>query len=364
MSLTSQLEDKYSTISQIMDIHFPHMRGLAQGFLRDARTRLRERAELDDGLILPDGDYEPGTWALIGTAFDYRARLYFQAIPSEETMAYRGAFSLRQVNSMRERMAFFDEPAPEFAEGEWTTGRMWWVNSIGDRLAPVSEPEFAEFFASIEEPEPEFAEFFASLDAWLATHQTVRTRLSESEENELNRYCVAMAMMDPLVRAGRGSEELNFYRHKLLEIADDVILADMRKLSWRFFDEWESEGMFDKPFVLGPRFDGSRDIGGADADLIVDRCLYDIKTSKHAKIPLEFLRQLIGYVLLDYSDEYELDSIGLYMSRQGLTCKWDLNDALVALTDHGFKTLPDMRDELKIELGEIIGEEEEKESND
>lgn len=364
MSLTRQLGNKYSPIRLFMDIHFPRMRWLAQGFLRDARTRLRERAELDGGLILPEGNNGDYDWARTGTAFDYRARLYFQATPSEETVAYRGAVNLRWINSRRERMAFFSEPEPELPEGERTTGRMWWVNSIGERLAPVSEPELAEFFASIKEPEPEFAEFFASLDAWLAAHQTVRTRLSEAEENELNRYCVAMAMMDGLYRSGRWVEELNFSRHKLLDIADDVMLADMRNLSCRFFDEWDRKGMFDKPFVLGPIFDGSRNVGGADADLIVDRCLYDIKTTKHAKIPLGFLRQLIGYVLLDYSDEYELDSIGLYMSRQGLTCKWDLNDVLVALTEHGFKTLPDMRDELKIEFEEIFGEEEEKESND
>ncbi len=325
MRRPSALEDKNSAIRQFIDGCFPHMNRLAQGFLRDARTRMRERTELDSGSILPEDDTGDYDWARTGTAFDYRARLYFQVTPREELIAYGGAVRLKQVNLTRK----MDSQAQQ----DFIAGKGVYLDYI-DGV-----------------PEPEFEEFFISLDAWLASHQTVGTRLSEAEEDELNRYCVAMAMMDAMSRASEVSWKLNAYRHELLGIADDATLADMRKLSWRFFDEWDRKGMFDKSFILAPKFN----MGGETGDLIVDRCLYDIKTSKNAKIPLEFLRQLIGYVLLDYSDEYELDSIGLYMSRQGMTCKWDLNDALVALTDHGFKTLPDMRDELKIELEEIIG---------
>ena len=303
MRRLSALEDKNSAIRQFIDDCFSPW--LARDFLHNERTRMRERAELDGGCILPEDDTSDYDWARTGTAFDYRARLYFQVTPSYELVAHEGALRLKEANSTGERLD------PYYIDGV---------------------------------PEPEFEEFFISLDVWLASHQTARTRLSEAEEDELNRYCVAMAMMDAMSRASEVREKLNACRHKLLEIADDATLADMRKLSWRFFDEWEGEGMFDKPFILAPKFN----VGGPTGDLIVDRCLYDIKTSKNAKITWNYLRQLIGYALMDYSDEYELDSIGLYMSRQGLTCKWDLDDVIKELAIEP-TTLIDLRTEFQIE---------------
>lgn len=98
-------------------------------------------------------------------------------------------------------------------------------------------------------------------------------------------------------------------------------------LSWAFYDR-HSE-LLSKPAVLNPTFDGSRDVGGADADLIVDGCLIDIKTTINPRLSAKWLYQLLGYTLLDYSDRYLIREVAIYFARQQQLIKWPL-DALVS----------------------------------
>jgi hypothetical protein len=79
----------------------------------------------------------------------------------------------------------------------------------------------------------------------------------------------------------------------------------------------------------GPTFEGSEDVGGADADLVVGDLLLEIKaTSRPARIRPEVLWQLAGYCLLDYDDDLRLDRAGLYLSRIGWLRSWPLDDFL------------------------------------
>ena len=89
----------------------------------------------------------------------------------------------------------------------------------------------------------------------------------------------------------------------------------MRKLSWKFYDDYNY--LIALPHTLNPTFEGSRDVGGADADLVVNGTLIDIKTTVRPEIKPDWIRQLLGYVLLDYSVRHQIKAIGLYMARQG-----------------------------------------------
>ena len=102
---------------------------------------------------------------------------------------------------------------------------------------------------------------------------------------------------------------------------------DMQSLSQLFYERFEKR-IPESNFHLNPTFDGSGYIGGADADLIVDTCLIDIKTTIGPRVQNRDLYQLLGYVLLDFSHEYELDQVSLYFSRQGTTLRWPLTDLL------------------------------------
>ena len=96
--------------------------------------------------------------------------------------------------------------------------------------------------------------------------------------------------------------------------------------------------------TLGPEFTGSGYVGGADADLIIQNHLYDIKTTTNPRNGLpNTIRQLIGYVLLDWDDEYSIQGVGLYFSRQGQKVEWDLDELLASTATDSQVNLLDLR---------------------
>lgn len=76
---------------------------------------------------------------------------------------------------------------------------------------------------------------------------------------------------------------------------------------------------------LNPTFGyGSQLVGGADADLIVDDMLVDMKTTKFLSFTQEHYNQLIGYYILsklgkvNESEDVPISKIGIYFSRHGI----------------------------------------------
>ncbi|MFF7098260.1 hypothetical protein ACFY9A_38680 [Streptomyces rubradiris] len=95
--------------------------------------------------------------------------------------------------------------------------------------------------------------------------------------------------------------------------------------------------------VCGPVFDGSLQVGGADADFILDGALIDCKaTIRPERISRAEIYQLAGYLLLDYSDTHAISSVALYLSRQGALIDWSVEDFLNLLG--GRHELPALRD--------------------
>lgn len=100
--------------------------------------------------------------------------------------------------------------------------------------------------------------------------------------------------------------------------------------------------------TCGPEFAGSRSIDGADADLIIDQCIYDVKTVADARRNFpKSIRQILGYVFLDWVDQYRLERIGMYYSRQGTWMTWPLNDLLSVAASSQPITVEELRDEFR-----------------
>ena len=94
--------------------------------------------------------------------------------------------------------------------------------------------------------------------------------------------------------------------------------------------------------ICGPVFEGSLHVGGADADFVLAKALVDCKaTIRPERMGRAELYQLAGYLLLDYSDNYSIDTVGLYLSRQGALIGWNVADflGLMGAQMH----LPDLR---------------------
>lgn len=89
-----------------------------------------------------------------------------------------------------------------------------------------------------------------------------------------------------------------------------------------------------KYVILNPTFGiASELIGGADADLIIDSKLIEIKTVKSASRLREYVKQLIGYYLLlqigsvsNISFNVKIDQIGIYFSRFNKMIYYNIKD--------------------------------------
>lgn len=87
---------------------------------------------------------------------------------------------------------------------------------------------------------------------------------------------------------------------------------------------------------LNPTFgDGSELVGGADADLLVDDCIIDIKTVKESKLHVDYVRQLVGYALL--ANAYGVDGsraridvrrLGVYFARAGVVHRFEMEESI------------------------------------
>lgn len=123
---------------------------------------------------------------------------------------------------------------------------------------------------------------------------------------------------------------------ELLAAAEEHWVGDLCQLSWLFHDRQRET--LSTPTILNPTFDGSPDIGGADADLVLGSQLIEIKTTVKQRIDRLWLYQLAGYLLLDYNNRYELDGAGFYLGRQGTMLQWPLSEFLSEIA--GDATIP------------------------
>lgn len=310
MSLTRELDNKQSPITRWFAARVVNIKPISEEWLAAVKAA---------PLIRPDTDRRiPGT---VGTAFDYRLRYWFAVTPLEELVASAGMRSL----SLGTRPITSRRGASDA--------------SLALRGAPP--PTSAAVVALVED-------FAASLTAALARLRPVGHTLSDADEQLLCRYCYLLGLFEELFRAGLQ------IRSPLYELVDGATIEDLlalppqlwvddlSTLSAAFADHYRA--LAGRPVRLNPTFAGSSEIGGADADLIVEGCLLDVKTTVDPKFTrTRVLYQLLGYALLDYEDEYAIDVVGVYLSRQSLLLRWPLLPLLKQLLERDDVSLADLR---------------------
>jgi len=233
-------------------------------------------------------------YGYIGTAFDYRVRYSFAITPYKELIAWKGANIV----------------ACGFLDFE---------------LIQV---------------------FFEQLQTFLKGVNPVQNILSDSNERTLDRYCIILGLFEQVYRSSYSLGSPLAYEtitslEELLAIPDEAWITDMVQLIQLFSDHFPKQQS--STIILNPTFVGSRSVGGADADLIVNGCLIDIKCTIKQTIPSVWFRQLAGYLLLDWDDRYHLTSVGFYMARQGKLFTWSIDEFLSELTGYDFLSIAQLR---------------------
>ena len=105
--------------------------------------------------------------------------------------------------------------------------------------------------------------------------------------------------------------------------------------------------------LLNPTFnEGSRLVGGADADVIIDSKLIDFKTTKKMDVNRDMFHQIIGYYILatiggmgeEKIDASNITEICIYFSRYGILHTYKVDEII------NHDTLPDFIDRFKVRL--------------
>lgn len=137
---------------------------------------------------------------------------------------------------------------------------------------------------------------------------------------------LSLAYLDPIYRANRGHEYVGMP-------IDEKDIEDVRKLiSIVNPDYFKARNLC----LINPTFGtASILVGGADADIVVDDNIIDIKTTKKFELQLRDFQQLIGYYVLhqiggvgELQPKSEIKRVSIYFSRYAYLHTLDLQNII------------------------------------
>jgi len=298
MSLTSDLKTNGSFVRTFVDAHFAKLSDVS----RECNRELRPFCSVEN----PHAHKVVSM--LVGTAIDYRIRGYFRRGVHRANMVQKGIFSLQRIESLHAEVAGKSgKPIIKLVKNPWFSRRK---KRVAERLLA----SFQRFAANVK----------------------LRRKLDPRDEERMCRYCILFAYLDWIGRAPFGNSATErmillgqtTIAHMLRGI-DPSIVADVVRLSTLFAERQHALFHNARNVTIGRSLEGSADVfGGADFDLIINGCLLDFKASVKARISTDILRQLVGYWLLDYSDKYKIETVGVILMRHGQLLKFDIRNLL------------------------------------
>ena len=158
--------------------------------------------------------------------------------------------------------------------------------------------------------------------------------LDRADEDRLCRFCILFARIDhynrqliwrPLFELADENVELMLER-----AAPAAMVEDIRMLAQRFCDRHTTLLGNVSDIHLGCTLAGSRDVFGADFDLVADGTLWELKTKLKPKVSTENFRQVLGYWLLDYEDQFAIRAVSIDLTRQARTYQFDIHRDLLS----------------------------------
>ncbi len=150
-------------------------------------------------------------------------------------------------------------------------------------------------------------------------------RIGEEAPERRPACCVALAWFEQVYRHQADIPQIAHAASPtaLLDFVTPIEVADIHALTQSIPAVWGDR--LKQPYIPNPTFSGSNDVGGADADWILGGILYDCKCSwKRRPFTMDHLKQVLGYLFLDYPNRYELTGFGFYFPRHQLRVEWDI----------------------------------------
>lgn len=300
MTLMSELRDAGSPIRAYLDGVSPVL-AATRGSSSTARQTASALGLVDlasKPLLVPAGAAVDG--ALSGTSFDIRARIELGGFDPAESTSASGVLALPALALMVEN-------------GEHRAAVLTEAFSVGEELLkqPVDGSDLVRasiLFAYCEQV------YRGGADALSGAVGTA----CDGVEDGLG---LARAIPQPAVDDIEGLLEAN---RPQIDSWSDRIAAGTR-------------------FEPNPGFSGARLLGGADGDWMIGDTLIDCKVYAGLSVVKlrDFLRQLLGYVMLDLEDAWGIREVGVWLPRQQQLKTWSLDRLLGGDPD---ELLPKLRE--------------------
>jgi hypothetical protein len=241
-----------------------------------ARLFPKPEFRLDKEMLAP-----PRTkrYALVGTAFDYLLRFY-----------------LKRIN-------------PSAIERTWVAESLF-----TDPFSPIIENTFIDRnTGEVSFTETELTRKVRRIIDQAKVAQS-NYLLSGNVTDEVLESALLLGQLDYIRRNNRIDENFG--------LVDKEDIADLKQLIAIVNAEMFTAKQV---CVLNPTFgEGSKLVGGADADILIDDLLIDVKTTKNPQLNQDHFNQLIGYYVLykiggitDISYPLGIEKLGVYYSRHG-----------------------------------------------
>ncbi|MBA3823159.1 MAG: hypothetical protein H0X24_04530 [Ktedonobacterales bacterium] len=179
------------------------------------------------------------------------------------------------------------------------------------------------------------------------------------EAERLDRACAVLALLEDLARTRRLAESaltdasLSRTLPSWLALPAATLVADIGMMAAGMVAQHGA--LFTQPGVLFPRLGPLRGAGGALDPLLVGDTLYLIKATTQPAIMGIWLRELVGYSLLDLNDHYHIGRVGLLLPRQSAALTWSLADLAQQLAGEAPAPLAELRREFA-QVRRVVGE--------
>ncbi len=317
-SLTGELRSPRTPLREFLDFTFPNVKAVLAGWTRPPLV------------VAPPAGIASHMHGRIGTAFEYRLRLVHGSLPGGGTAAHRGWEAIDRIAAFRERR---ERRGVTIAAQK---ARRDALRSRGED--PVSR--ILRAIADITNGNP------CPLDA-----------LTKGNEGRLAQLCWLLALYEECWRGGLRPD------HPLVVLGphaswDDlmrvfptrVIVDDLTALGRLTVNT--APAILQGPALCNPEFS----VPGlnADGDIVIDGCLWEIKTSANPGFDRKVLYQLVAYCLLDHTDQFELREVVLLRVRFGAVDRWVLSGLLDQLAGRPVN-LAQVRDDFAAVLDAAYG---------
>ncbi|WP_058593743.1 hypothetical protein [Leucobacter chromiiresistens] len=287
MSLTTELRNASSPVRAYLDGVSPVL-AASRGTSNKAREMAAELGLVDlagKTLLVPAS--EPVDGRLSGTGFDIRARIALGGFDPAKSTSAQGVARLSDF-------------VPLVENGEHRARVLTEAFMIGEAL--LSSP---------------------------------------SDSSDLTRASILLAYCEQVYRGGvaalsgslgdacdavtGGAELADAISDAAIEDVDALLSASEAQL-----DEWRERIAAESRFRPNPGFSGAMLLGGADGDWMIDGTLMDCKVYTKLSVATlrDFLRQLLGYVMLDLDDALGIREVGVWLPRQQVLKIWTLEQLL------------------------------------